>query len=97
VTAERANFHQHRDLGIEQIMQDAQGLKNLPGQVRTINLAAQVAVACAFVDQNHITRRFRQRIGLTPAAYASDTRHSALRARKIMQDPVAPELKVHRS
>lgn len=38
--------------------------------------AGQVAAACGFVDQSHMTRRFRQIVGLTPSAYASDTRVS---------------------
>ena len=33
----------------------------------------QVAVACGFADQSHLTRRFRQLVGVTPAAYAADT------------------------
>lgn len=33
----------------------------------------QVAVACGFADQSHLTRRFRQLVGVTPAVYAADT------------------------
>ncbi len=33
--------------------------------------AGQVAVACGFVDQSHMTRRFRQFVGATPTAYAA--------------------------
>lgn len=36
--------------------------------------AGQVAAACGFVDQSHMTRRFRQIVGLTPSAYAAGTR-----------------------
>jgi AraC-like DNA-binding protein len=32
---------------------------------------SQVAAACGFVDQSHMTRRFRSVVGITPAAYAS--------------------------
>ncbi len=35
---------------------------------------SHVAAACGFVDQSHMTRRFRQYVGITPAAYAADTR-----------------------
>lgn len=32
---------------------------------------SQVAAACGFVDQSHMTRRFRPVVGTTPAAYAA--------------------------
>lgn len=49
--------------------------------------AGQVAVACGYVDQSHMTRRFRELVGLTPAAYAADTRRSVVAGRrKIIQD-----------
>ncbi len=47
--------------------------------------AGQVAVACGFVDQSHMTRRFRQLVGVTPAAYASDTRPGTVRGRDMAQ------------
>lgn len=40
----------------------------------------QVAVACGFVDQSHMTRRFREYVGITPAAYAADTRLPSARS-----------------
>lgn len=52
--------------------------------------AGQVAVACGYVDQSHMTRRFRELVGLTPAAYAADTRRPAVAGRrKIIQDRTA--------
>ncbi len=59
--------------------------------------AGQVAVACGFVDQSHMTRRFRQLVGLTPAAYASDTRPTRAAKRKILQDPAARQSKMIRT
>lgn len=39
--------------------------------------ASQVAAACGFVDQSHLTRRFRRIVGTTPAAYRGGIRASA--------------------
>ncbi|MCH4894859.1 helix-turn-helix domain-containing protein [Sphingomonas sp. SFZ2018-12] len=36
--------------------------------------ASQVAAACGFVDQSHLTRRFRRIVGTTPAAYRGGIR-----------------------
>lgn len=47
----------------------------------------QVAVACGFVDQSHMTRRFRQLVGLTPAAYAADTRRLQSRSKLLAAQP----------
>lgn len=51
--------------------------------------AGQVAVACGFVDQSHMTRRFRQLVGATPAAYAADT---SARRGPVSQPRVIPSL-----
>ncbi|TVQ59439.1 MAG: AraC family transcriptional regulator, partial [Rhodobacteraceae bacterium] len=36
---------------------------------------AEVAVACGFADQPHLTRIFRRIVGVTPGQYARATRH----------------------
>ena len=41
---------------------------------------AHVAASCGFSDQSHLTKRFRQLVGVTPAAFAADVR-CARRAR----------------
>jgi AraC-like DNA-binding protein len=52
--------------------------------------AGQVAIACGYADQSHLTRRFREIVGLTPAAYAADTRKSPVAVgRNILQDSAA--------
>ena len=38
--------------------------------------ASQVAAALGFADQAHLTRQFRLRVGVTPAAYARSARRS---------------------
>lgn len=58
--------------------------------------AGQVAVACGFVDQSHMTRRFRQLVGLTPAAYAADTRQPQPPLRNLLRDHQDPRGKVTR-
>jgi AraC-like DNA-binding protein len=35
--------------------------------------ASDVAARLGFADQAHLTRQFRQRVGVTPAAYARTT------------------------
>jgi AraC-like DNA-binding protein len=42
--------------------------------LRSGSAPADVAVAVGFCDQSHLTRHFRQRVGVTPAQYRSKTR-----------------------